>query len=165
MSDSVDSRFAPPQARVDDVVVEGSGEQLASRGLRFLGALIDGLVVGGLAWLLGKLPGFDFMFTSETFRLKAVALSLVLFLIVQGWLLVTHGQTIGKKVLGMRIVRTDGSAADVTRVLVLRYGIGFVLNVVTMVGGLYGIVDGLLIFRGSHQCLHDTIADTKVIKL
>ncbi|WP_077037106.1 RDD family protein [Pelomonas sp. KK5] len=165
MSDSVDSRFAPPVAHVDDVVGAGAEEQLATRGQRFLGALIDGVIGGGIGWLLALLPGFGFMTETGTLRFKAIGVGIVVFLLVQGWLLVTQGQTVGKKLLGMRIVRSDGSAADAGRILGLRYGIGIVLQLNPVLGGLYGLVDGLLIFRSSRQCLHDTIADTKVIKL
>ena len=88
-----------------------------------------------------------------------------LFLLIQAWPLVTRGQTIGKLLFKLRIVRTDGSKVDPLRMLGLRYGVGALTGVVSGVSMIYGIIDGLLIFRESRQCLHDTIADTKVIKL
>jgi len=81
---------------------------------------------------------------------------------------VRNGQTIGKKIVGIKVVRRDGSKASLSRIFWLR-------NVVTLVittgleaalgglGSLYSLVDHLLIFRASRQCLHDTIADTIVV--
>jgi uncharacterized RDD family membrane protein YckC len=72
---------------------------------------------------------------------------------------------VGKKLLGMRIVRSDGSRASAGRILGLRYTLGWVIASVPLVGSLYALVDALLIFRGSRQCLHDTIADTIVVNV
>lgn len=164
MTESVDTRFAPPAAHVEDVAVEG-GAVLATRGARFWAALLDGVLVGGIGLALSKLPLLSFMAKPGDIRIMAVLVGYVIFLVVQGWWLVQRGQTIGKRLLGLRIVREDGSAADAWRLLGLRYGTGMLLSIITLVGGIYGIVDALLIFRESRKCLHDTIADTKVIKV
>jgi len=50
------------------------------------------------------------------------------------------------------------------RILGLRYGIGYLANLVPVVGALFGLIDCLLIFRQSRRCLHDQIADTIVIR-
>jgi uncharacterized RDD family membrane protein YckC len=78
-------------------------------------------------------------------------------------LLVRHGQTVGKRVLGMRILRSDGTRCSPGRIIGLRYGVGFLLTVIPVVGSLYALLDALLIFRGSRKCLHDNIADTIVV--
>ncbi|PTT78586.1 hypothetical protein DBR42_23250 [Pelomonas sp. HMWF004] len=95
----------------------------------------------------------------------SLALGVPIFLLIQAWPLVTRGQTVGKMLLKLRIVRTDGSHADAWRLLGLRYGIGMLTGVNTGIAIVYSLIDALLIFRASRQCLHDTIADTKVIKL
>jgi uncharacterized RDD family membrane protein YckC len=65
----------------------------------------------------------------------------------------------------MRIVRPGGAKASPGRVLGLRYGVGFAVNMIPVLGFLYGLLDCLLIFRASRRCLHDEIADTIVIRL
>ena len=100
-----------------------------------------------------------------TWNPMGLLIGIPIFLLIQGWPLVTRGQTIGKMLCKLRIVRTDGSKADAFRLLGLRYGIGSLTGVVSGFAMIYGLIDSLLIFRGSRQCLHDTIADTKVIKL
>jgi uncharacterized RDD family membrane protein YckC len=155
--------FAPPRAEVADVAV--AGPALAGRGNRLLAALIDVVIqlvaFFGLAWLLG-LDAFD----TQAGMGKQVLLGLfglLLFLLIQGPLLVSQGQTWGKKALGIRIVRSDGSRASPGRVLGLRYALGGVIATVPFVGNLYALIDSLLIFRASRKCLHDDIADTIVV--
>jgi uncharacterized RDD family membrane protein YckC len=86
------------------------------------------------------------------------------FLAINGWLLATRGQTIGKMLLGLRIVRSDGSAASAGKVIGLRYGLCWLLAFIPLVGGLFGLIDALMIFRADRRCLHDLIADTIVVK-
>lgn len=155
--------FAPPRAEVADVAV--AGPALAGRGNRFLAAMVDVVIqiaaYFGLAWLLG-LNAFDEQ-ASVGKQVLLGLLGMVLFLVIQGPLLVRQGQTWGKKALGIRIVRSDGSRASAGRVLGLRYVLGGLITSVPVLGMLYALVDGLLIFRASRQCLHDNIADTIVV--
>ena len=100
-----------------------------------------------------------------SFNLQDAAIGFALFLALQSYLLVTRGQTIGKALLGMRIVRPGGDKASIARVIGLRYGLGFLFNLFLTVGMIFGLADMLLIFRKSRRCLHDSIADTLVIRV
>lgn len=170
LTDTTDQRFAPPEAHVADMP---SGEmELAGRGLRLLAVIVDALIAWCAIMLAGLLPGVgslikpataDMSLTSLNFSSLAVGYGV--FLLIQGWPLVTRGQTIAKMLFKIRIVRTDGSKAGALHVLGLRYGIGYVLNLNPVVSAIWGLIDSLAIFRDSHQCLHDSIAGTKVIKL
>jgi uncharacterized RDD family membrane protein YckC len=160
------NRFAPPTAEVADVAAGGT--VLAGRGMRLVSVLIDGLIQGAIYWVLAA-----FVFRSLDPRnpsMSAAAiggqlvLGFALFALLQGWLLHTEGQTIGKKLLGMRIVRTNGERATIGRLLGLRYFVGWVLVMIPFLGAIYALVDCLLIFRDSRKCLHDNIADTIVVK-
>ena len=92
------------------------------------------------------------------------------FLIVQIVMLSIRGQTIGKRLLGIRIVRNlDGSNPGFARAWLLRslvVGlIGMLIGtLLPMVGNLFPIVNYGFIFRADRRCLHDLIADTKVVK-
>ena len=80
--------------------------------------------------------------------------------IFQVVLLSKHGQTIGKKLLNIKIVKRD-----------TRENGGFVTNVVLrgVVNGLisiiplYPLIDILLIFSEERRCIHDRIAGTIVV--
>src|SRR5882672_181012 len=62
-----------------------------------------------------------------------------------------NGQTIAKKWLGIRVVRSDGSQASLGRIFWLRNIVNGLLGIIP----LYGLVDILLIFGDSRQCVHD----------
>jgi uncharacterized RDD family membrane protein YckC len=164
---SEDNRFAPPLAHVDDVAETGPGA-LAGRGARLVAVLVDGLISGLVFWLLTFVTPLT-LFPPAGANLTKVlvvngAVGVVLFIVLQGYLLATRGQTIGKALLKMRIVRSDGSPASFGRLFGLRYVPTMIMTMIPFVGGLYGLIDSLLIFRESRRCLHDNIADTIVVK-
>ena len=51
------------------------------------------------------------------------------------------------------------------RAIGLRYLLNWFLMMLPFIGGIYGLVDALLIFRASRKCLHDNMADTIVVKV
>ena len=92
-----------------------------------------------------------------------LVLGFILFLLIHGYLIATRGQTVGKALLKIRIVRSDGSPASFGRIVGLRYLTTSVLASIPIAGTIYGLVDALMIFRASRRCLHDNIADTIVV--
>lgn len=157
--------YAPPLAEVRDAPAAG-GTELAGRGTRLLAVIVDVIVQMALLFVVGFVLPWKVFATDPGLGLMVAngVLGGVLFLVVQGWLLVKRGQTIGKVAIGLRIVRSDGSACSAGRILGLRYGVGFVIGVIPMINMVYGLIDSLLIFRQSRQCLHDQIADTIVVR-
>jgi uncharacterized RDD family membrane protein YckC len=161
-----DQRYAPPQAHVEDVPEPADRPVLASRWERLRASLVD-MVISVATWwgalfLAGRNPwaapgGW------EAIALNGL-LAFVLFAAIHGYTLATSGQTLGKKVVGIRIARRDGSPASLGRLVGLRYGVGYLLGLIPSIGWIYGFVDSLMIFRDSRRCLHDVIADTIVLK-
>lgn len=168
MSEQQGNLYAPPEARVDDVHAEGELE-LAGRGTRLGAAIVDGLLQGAVFWLM-----MLFVFRISFQEMVAVTIGkqvlmqiggIAIFLILNGYLLARNGQTIAKKLLNIKIVRSDGSAAGIGRIVLLRLAPVWLMTLIPVVGMLVvGLVDPLLIFRQSRKCLHDTIADTIVVK-
>ncbi len=165
-SASDDNRFAPPLAHVEDVDHPGI---LAARGTRLGAALIDvvlAVLAFGVLALMTPINIFKPSLGSSGIWLMMVqnlVIGFVLFLVIHGYLLATRGQTVGKKLLKIRIVRSDGSQASFARLVGLRYLTTSILASIPFVGGIYGLVDSVLIFRESRRCLHDNIADTIVV--
>ena len=81
----------------------------------------------------------------------------------QWYLVATTGQTLGKRMLKIRIVKADGDPAGFLHGVVLRSWIMFLFGMVPYVGSCAGLVDALMIFSESRRCLHDRIAGTIVI--
>ena len=183
MSEFADqNRFAPPRAHVEDTLAGATQVVTATRGSRFLAFLVDAspaLVVGVLAALM--LPGlFAGKFDPAGSGMVAFGMLMLVFGLVSiGWviwtivLLYKYGQTVGKKVMGIRVVRMDGSRVSFARFFFLRWlgmavlggivgGICGALHI-KYVGNLVSLVDCLMIFGAAHRCLHDYIADTQVV--
>jgi uncharacterized RDD family membrane protein YckC len=162
------NRFAPPVAHVEDIA-SADGGALAGRGSRLLAIIVDGILGALVFWAISLLTPFnvfrpDLSLGLPMLFVESLVVGFAIFLLLNGYLLHTRGQTIGKMLLKIRIVRSDGSKASLLRLAGLRYLVNNMLTLIPMVGWLYGLLDALLIFRASHKCLHDNIADTIVVK-
>ncbi len=91
-------------------------------------------------------------------------LGVVGFMLFHGYLLKTKGQTIGKYILGIRIVSLDGELPEFGGLIAKRYVPVWLLQVLPALG-LLALVNVLLIFRSDKRCIHDLIAGTKVIRI
>lgn len=163
-----DARYAPPQANVEDVAATTEGPQLAGRGQRLGAVILDTVFLSLVLWLVSVLTPYNPWDTSGRGAWSAVdpvgmVVSTLLFLLLNGHLLATRGQTIGKVLLKIRITRPSGEAVSNVR-LALRYGVGYAASLIAVVIWIYSLIDCLLIFRKSRRCLHDEIADTIVVK-
>ena len=163
------NRFAPPAAHVEDV--EASREfELARRGVRLLAAIVDGFAVAGLYWAVSATlfrGQFELVRTGAmsvfAWIACAVLLTYACYLAINGYLLHARGQTLGKRLFDIRIVRSDGSKASLVRLAGLRYVFSHAVGMLPLLGQLFILTDLLCIFRESRQCLHDNIADTIVV--
>ena len=174
MTDIDSNRFAPPKAELADPGNLVEGPVLAGRGTRLVAVIIDGLLNGliflPVYFLMGgaAMMGFDPQSPPDPVAMmgamfKAMLPGYLIAGVVQGWSLHAFGGTLGKKLLGLRIVRTDGSRAGFVRLFFGRGAVSVLPAVIPLVGALYVLIDTLVIFRESRQCLHDQIADTKVV--
>jgi uncharacterized RDD family membrane protein YckC len=98
-------------------------------------------------------------------RLALAPVGLLAYLVVHGYLLHTNGQTVGKRLLGTRIVSVDDNRIlPLWKVFVLRFLPVSVVSQIPGVGPIAGFIDPLFIFRGDKRCQHDVIAGTKVVQ-
>ena len=75
-------------------------------------------------------------------------------------LLRREAQTVGKRLLGIRIVDEEtGVKGTVFKNIVLRYFVNWLLTLIP----LYVVIDHLFIFAKNRRCLHDYLAGTKVV--
>jgi uncharacterized RDD family membrane protein YckC len=163
--------YAPPQAAVLDIADPIVPARLADRGTRFAASLIDGITFsvafyGPLIYAFG----FSFVFgagdadaISDAAALSGVGLALVGFCIWCGFTLRymhLNGQSIGKKLLSIKVVRSNGSPISLGRLVWLRNVVNWLISLIP----LYGFIEVLFIFGESRQCLHDKLADTIVVQ-
>jgi uncharacterized RDD family membrane protein YckC len=84
--------------------------------------------------------------------------------IFQTYLLSTRGQTLGKRWMGIKIVKLDGTAPGFVHAVLLRIFVNALIGSIPKAGGVYSLVDVLMIFRQDRRCAHDLIASTRVVK-
>jgi len=156
--------YAPPQAAVLDVLDPQASAVLADRGTRLGAALLDGIILVVMVYLPIFLMAAGA--SGENGSSAGIALGGLATLVGLGawiWLTVRYvlanGQSIGKKITGIKVTRTDGSRASLGRIFWLRNVVNGLISIIP----LYGLIDSLFIFADSRQCLHDKIADTIVI--
>jgi uncharacterized RDD family membrane protein YckC len=156
---------------------------LADRGARLLAASIDELIVLGafLPMLFGAVPTLVNLASGSVdplaldtgdivgamLRGPGITITVVALLLwcgITAWLVASNGQSIGKRLVGIKVVRSDGSRASFARIFLLRNVVNGLPNLLPYVGWLYQLADPLLIYQDSRRCLHDMIADTTVVR-
>lgn len=161
---NADNPYAPPRAKVSDVPNNSDELEPAGRGIRLGAFFLDAIISGVLIGLPLGLGGFNFISPEQTTGISPIAglLSLAGF-IVWVWFTILYvsrnGQTIAKKLLGIKVVRSDGSKASLGRIFWLRNVVNALLGIIP----LYFFIDHLVIFGDTRQCVHDKIADTIVV--
>jgi uncharacterized RDD family membrane protein YckC len=139
--------------------------ELASPGSRLLAKIVDNLVM----WLPFAIPvAAGAMNASENVVGATAAVAMLLMLAVgifQIVLISTRGTTIGKKMLGLKMIKHDGGEVGFVHGFLLR---SFVYTLIETFANLLffyipALVDSLMIFTDNHQTLHDRIASTYVI--
>jgi uncharacterized RDD family membrane protein YckC len=150
--------------------LSGSGAQQAPRITRLGALLLDGLfqavILVPLQYVLGAEK--DVPLVASFVAPKTLLWQLgnfVIFATLNGYLLVKNGQTIGKRLTGIRIANFgDGGTPPLAKILVLRYLPMQVLPLLPFWGVFLALAGDLMIFRPDQRCLHDHIAGTVVLK-
>jgi uncharacterized RDD family membrane protein YckC len=176
MASNLGNQFAPPKSAVADIAGEDES-QLASRSARLAAVIVDGLITS-----IAFTPAVAFNFAQIAQQARGNRLGVWLALAhTGGWfyfglliagivlvinliLLARNGQTMGKKLLGIKIVRVDGSPATLFRVFFLRKVCNTLIALIPFIGSIYGLVDTLMIFGEKRRMAHDYLADTIVIE-
>lgn len=146
------------------------GPELAGRGRR-LGAYIIDAIIAAIVLAVFAFQNLGISFddlardsmTQQMSTAGTVAF-VIIFMAINSYLLVTRGQTLGKWMLGIRIVDvTSNGAATAVKLLGIRYVLVMLLSAIPIIGGLLSVIDCLFIFREDRRCVHDLIAGTKVV--
>ena len=148
-----------------------SDSELATRSQRFLGALLDGflqmIIAGPVGFALGTAIGVALgpgLATQVVASIVGGVMGFGIFMALNGYFLATQGKTIGKLAVGTRIVDRDtGQLVPLGPLVLKRYVWLWIVSLIPIVNYLVAITNALLIFRENRACLHDDLANTKVI--
>lgn len=135
---------------------------LAGRGLRLGAAVLDSLIF--IAFLV---PGFvvSISYPDDNSGLAPLVFvaAILCLIIIQAGLITNSGQSLGKRALGIRIVGfLDESNPGFWRGFVLRQIVPGCIASIPFVNIIL-LIDVLYIFRDDRRCVHDLIAQTKVV--
>jgi uncharacterized RDD family membrane protein YckC len=162
--------YRAPQANVDNESNDPASLELAGRGTRFAAVWIDGLISG-----LIMLP-FLFMFglgtaitnaekTDPTTTILVMSIGLITVIGFQFYFLNKTGQTLGKKIMKIRIADyITGQKPSVWKIIGLRIAIPQIIGMIPVIGALFSLINILFIFREDRRCIHDLICGTQVVK-
>jgi uncharacterized RDD family membrane protein YckC len=145
-----------------DEILSNSGNTIETReyqgiGIRLVSLIIDNIIVGIIIGAIGSGIGFGMM----TQRMVPWWIGLLYFVIYVGYFTLlegSKGQTIGKMVTKIKVVREDGGQIDMNQALTR--------NILRIIDGLFAyLIGAILIWRSDKkQRLGDNIAKTIVIK-
>ena len=163
-----DNPYAPPERREKRRRSRGRAEtELASRGSRFVAALIDGFVnlavAVPIAFALGLYDGLaqGRPISTENSILGGL-IGIGAFVVLHGYLLCTRGQSLGKLVCRIRIVNLDGRQASGATIFLKRLLPIWIVQFIPF-GAFLILIDPLFIFGEERRCVHDLIAGTMVV--
>jgi uncharacterized RDD family membrane protein YckC len=149
--------YAPPKAEVADHRNGDVESQLASRGARLAAFALD-----SLGYMLTFVPlmaaiNFEALIRAATANDSAAMLDAIS-------MVAANAQTVGKRLIGIKVARTDGSHAGFARIFWLRNVVNTLPSMIPFVGVFYPwLIDPLFVFGESRRCIHDHIADTIVV--
>lgn len=160
--------YDTPQSQLVEQPISAGVVTLASRWARLGAMLIDSVIIsvvtlpvvyftGGFEGVLeGRQP-------ATLYVLGIAVLGMIVYFAINYRFLIANGQTIGKKVLGIKIVDLSGNVPSFQWQLIVRYVVTAFPPQIPMVGQLLGLIDVLFIFSKEKRCVHDLIAKTRVV--
>lgn len=138
--------------------VKGPGQmEYQGIGIRFVSLLIDSIVFGLLFGVLIRILGAGDMQSDMIpwyWGLFTFIIYIAYFTILEG----SKGQTVGKMVTRIKVVREDGRPIDMSQ--------AFKRNILRIIDGLFGyLIGAILVWRSDRkQRLGDRMARTVVVK-
>lgn len=151
---------APPISEPYGAQTQG---EIAGRGKRFLAALLDGIILNVIAAAVAvPILGTTGFSGSLGTRLAANGITAVLSALYFGLQHGKWGQSIGKRALGIRVVRAADNGPIDMGTAFGRVLFTYVISAITV--GLFSLIDALWIFGNDRkQCLHDKVVKTVVV--
>jgi uncharacterized RDD family membrane protein YckC len=162
-----DNIYNTPEAELVDE--QNNDNMLASRGRRFSASMIDGFTIMVITiptmYFTGGFEGIaEGQQNSLEYNLLIGILGIIIFVVLNINILRKYGQTIGKKILGIKIVDLNGKLPNIKNHFLKRYATYFIPGQIPIAGQLFSVINILFIFGKQKRCLHDYIAGTKVVK-
>ncbi|MFK7913151.1 MAG: RDD family protein [Pseudomonadales bacterium] len=145
--------------------------ELAGRGRRLAATAIDAVLVPALSLFLIMVAGVvedAEAYTNNMWMLWVLLLAILSYLLLNGLTLYRSGQTLGKKALGIAMVRAGEQGHEppsIWKLIFIRaWFFPLLFAVVVPWIMLIPLLDQLPIFGKRRRCLHDVLAGTEVVR-
>jgi uncharacterized RDD family membrane protein YckC len=139
--------------------------EYGGRWRRLIAAIIDGLIVYAVIWLVTTpILGFGTMYEGSFGRQTAANLiagvvAFLYYVLQHG----TWGQTLGKRAMSLRVVRADDGGAISYGQAAWRLLFAYLISLATC--GIGGLIDvAWILWDRRRQALHDKVARTVVVR-
>lgn len=161
-----DNNQTPQNSDLNDEQKEPGA--LASRWARLGASLIDAVIAMcfmiPIMYFSGGFEGISKGIRQPVeYTIIMNIIGLILFALLHGMLLATKGQTIGKKLVGIKIVDLNGDLPNIQTHLLKRYAVYFIPGLIPVAGSFVSLLNILFIFGKEKRCIHDLVAGTKVV--
>jgi uncharacterized RDD family membrane protein YckC len=142
-----------------------TGLEYGGRWRRLIAAIIDGLIVYAVIWLLTTpILGFGTIYEGNLAR--RLAANLVAGVVAFLYYVLQHGRwgrTLGKRAMSLRVVRADDAGPVSYGQAAWRLLFAYLISLATC--GVGGVVDvAWILWDKRRQALHDKVARTVVVK-
>jgi uncharacterized RDD family membrane protein YckC len=137
--------YAPPTAAVADVGTGTGPGELAERASR-LGAVIVDAIINFIAFLPAAIVGFRHFDPQRGLRnfvnggAMFTGLLCLVVIAITCVLVARNGQTIGKRLIGIKVVRSNGDKASFWRIFLLRNVVNTIPSLIPFVSYVYGLI-------------------------
>ena len=143
---------------------------LAGRGRRIVATVVDFVLVPLVAILIMLMTGVlehaqDWTENAMPYT-RMLGLGLVSYVLLNGWLLATRGQTAGKAIMGIAIVSTaTGEKVSLWKLSLIRFWFFPALYLLfSPYTAIVPLVDQIFIFGKRRRCLHDLLCGSSVVR-
>ena len=164
-----DNPYAAPRSAVVDEPPPRR-MQLAEPWQRLVARLIDnGIVIAlvfGMGFVAEQFTTLPPVFADDSLMSAALysGLGFAIFLVVQGPLLRSSGQTWGKRVFGIYIVDMSRRKPEFWKLVFVRDLPFQLIYIIPVAGQIAALINALMIGRTDHRCGHDLLAGTQVVR-
>ncbi|MEU1617881.1 RDD family protein [Streptomyces sp. NPDC005722] len=139
---------------------------LANRGRRLVARIVDALIVGIPVYgLTGLIWNYDYDTTGALFSQSVIYA--VIYLAYQVFMLTRYGQSLGKKLLRVRVGMLTDGAKPTTPAALKREGVYALVPIIPCCGEIFWIIEVLWCTwdKPYRQCLHDKAGQTVVVSV
>lgn len=162
----MENPYLAPNSNLTELLIGNA--LIASRLKRFSAFVIDFIIyfISALPFYIVKVEVFNAKEVSNlTTSILSMLWSIIMFVLLNGFLIKEYGQTIGKWVCNIYIAENPTKTkSNFSNIFFKRYLPLLIIVGINYIGVILLLIDFLFVFRDDKRCIHDLIANTQVLE-